>query len=280
MDGMSIFWQGGDPGSAHICPRVRLPDLHLPYGFVQPARPGSLIGIEFKMKLWDLLAMCFLLLSTVSTSPLFQSLRSDKRLRPLAQALSVPPVLLDDEESESTSETQNEASVRLQERSLQNQHGGSSPDPEQLGYVLDFIKATMRRMRRSTDRGRRSSRGQKRGRQKEGRKHRRWGGNGVRGTKNRGCVLKQIHLNVTDLGLGYQTKEELIFKYCSGPCVTSETNYDRILNNLTQNKRLEPHSPPRACCRPVAFDDDLSFLDDNLVYHTLRRHSAKRCACV
>lgn len=98
--------------------------------------------------------------------------------------------------------------------------------------------------------------------------------------QTRGCLLKEVHLNVTDLGLGYQTKEELIFRYCSGPCAEAETNYDKILNNLTHNKKLDKDAPARTCCRPIAFDDDLSFLDDNVVYHTLKKHSARKCGCV
>lgn len=104
---------------------------------------------------------------------------------------------------------------------------------------------------------------------------------GGRRIGRRGCALKQIHLNVTDLGLGYHSSEEMIFRYCSGPCRKSETNYDRILQNLAHNGRFPPKdTPPRACCRPIAFDDDLSFLDDNLVYHTVRKHSARKCGCV
>lgn len=99
-------------------------------------------------------------------------------------------------------------------------------------------------------------------------------------TAGRGCLLREIHLNVTDLGLGYQTREEMIFRYCSGPCSDAETNYDKILNNLTNNKKLDKESPARTCCRPIAFDDDLSFLDDNLEYHTLKKHSARKCGCV
>ncbi|KAL4660849.1 glial cell line-derived neurotrophic factor-like isoform X1 [Arapaima gigas] len=65
---------------------------------------GSFIGFESKMKLWDVLAMCFLLLSAVSTSPLLQSLRSEMRLRSLAPGLSARPPQLDDDESEPPSE--------------------------------------------------------------------------------------------------------------------------------------------------------------------------------
>lgn len=179
--------------------------------------------------------------------------------------------------------------------------------PEQFEDVMDFIEATISRLRRSSEpaigsRGRREQKQRKAantgGRREEGRGHGvkrksrgRGGGRGSKGgrgdkgkegiyVQSRGCLLKEVHLNVTDLGLGYQTKEELIFRYCSGPCAEAETNYDKILNNLTHNKKLDKDTPSRTCCRPIAFDDDLSFLDDNVVYHTLKKHSARKCGCV
>lgn len=106
-------------------------------------------------------------------------------------------------------------------------------------------------------------------------------GRGGGGGRGQGCVLRQIHLNVTDLGLGYSSGEEMIFRYCSGPCRKSETNYDKILFNLVNKRKLPAKDMPlQACCRPIAFDDDLSFLDDNLIYHTVRKHSARKCGCV
>lgn len=165
---------------------------------------------------------------------------------------------------------------------------------------MDFIEATISRLRRSSEPSSRGRRGERhkgantrdtRGHAAKKRSRDRGGGRGGRGgrgekgkermsVQSRGCLLKEVHLNVTDLGLGYQTKEELIFRYCSGPCVEAETNYDKILNNLTHNKKLDKDTPSRTCCRPIAFDDDLSFLDDNVVYHTLKKHSARKCGCV
>ncbi|XP_056312804.1 glial cell line-derived neurotrophic factor [Danio aesculapii] len=99
--------------------------------------------------------------------------------------------------------------------------------------------------------------------------------------KSRACALRQVQLKVSDLGLGYRSQEELIFSYCSGVCTNSLTNYDKILKSLTgSNKNFLHSSPPTACCRPVEYDDDLSFLDDNLIYHTMGRHSARKCGCV
>lgn len=166
--------------------------------------------------------------------------------------------------------------------------------------VVDFIKVTIGRIRHSSSTSSTSTapspttgkpsdrtrqRREKKGASRQGDKRARRGETGkkVRGGPGRGqgCVLKQIHLNVTDLGLGYRSSEEMIFRYCSGPCRKSQTNYDKILYNLANNRKLpRKDTPSQACCRPIAFDDDLSFLDDNLVYHTVRKHSARKCGCV
>ncbi|XP_059395072.1 glial cell line-derived neurotrophic factor [Carassius carassius] len=231
------------------------------------------------MKLWDILATCLLLLSSVSARPVFHKLQPFKR----AVIHSLTPAL--DPIINSQPET-----MHLKQASMEEQYDVNGFYPEQFENVMDFIEATIGRLRRSSDadsqtkrdRGRhkgatnteRNSRKRSRGRgRKESRDDR------VKG-QGRGCLLKEIHLNVTDLGLGYRTKEELIFRYCSGPCFDAETNYDKILNNLTHNKKLDKETPSRTCCRPVAFDDDVSFLDDSLEYHTLKKHSAKKCACV
>ncbi|XP_036081760.1 glial cell line-derived neurotrophic factor isoform X4 [Rousettus aegyptiacus] len=155
--------------------------------------------------------------------------------------------------------------------------------PDQFDDVMDFIQATIKRLKRSPDKQmavlpRRERNRQATAANPEGSRGKRRPG-GKRG-KNRGCVLTAVHLNVTDLGLGYETKEELIFRYCSGSCDAAETMYDKILKNLSKNRRLVSDKVGQACCRPIAFDDDLSFLDDNLVYHILRKHSAKRCGCI
>ncbi|KAM3600609.1 uncharacterized protein V6R79_025845 [Siganus canaliculatus] len=253
------------------------------------------------MKLWDVLAMCLLLLSSVATRPLYPNTQPAKRTyfpssytdsASLSLELQEPTFQRDDH--------------HLQEISMEDQYDVTGPYPEQFDDVMDFIEATIGRLRRSSEpregsRGRREQRqraatntggGRSEGRHGERRRSRGRGGSrggkGSRGEKGkerlsvqtRGCLLKEVHLNVTDLGLGYQTKEELIFRYCSGPCAEAETNYDKILNNLTHNKKLDKDTPSRTCCRPIAFDDDLSFLDDNVVYHTLKKHSARKCGCV
>ncbi|XP_066507903.1 glial cell line-derived neurotrophic factor [Hoplias malabaricus] len=245
------------------------------------------------MKLWDVLATCLLLLSSVSARPLFPKLQPSKRAslpQNRAEFRAVDPII-----------DSNPEAASLKQASLEEQYDINDLYPEQFDDVMDFIEATIGRLRRSPavelgsegrkDKGRQRGAantergGRGRGERKRGRgRDKGRGGKGSRDElvkgQGRGCLLKEIHLNVTDLGLGYRTKEELIFRYCSGPCHDSETNYDKILNNLTHNKKLDKETPSRTCCRPIAFDDDLSFLDDNLEYHTLKKHSAKKCACV
>lgn len=96
------------------------------------------------------------------------------------------------------------------------------------------------------------------------------------------CALRRVQLRVSDLGLGFKSQEEFMYSYCSGVCVNSLTNYDKIIitSLKTKEKTLLINSPPTACCRPIEYDDDLSFLDDNLIYHTIQRHSARKCGCV
>ncbi|XP_029484150.1 glial cell line-derived neurotrophic factor-like [Oncorhynchus nerka] len=259
------------------------------------------------MKLWDVLATCLLLLSSVSTRPLYQNLQPAKRAHYSDWHSDSLSPSVEEPEPEFQSESHS-----LQEISMEEKYDITGPYPDQFEDVMDFIKATIGRLRRSSEpaggsRGRREQREQ--GRQRGAANiDRRGGGRGVgrggRGEKKgrgrggkgrssdraeqrmkpvegRGCLLKEVHLNVTDLGLGYRTKEELIFRYCSGPCSDAETNYDKILNNLTHNKKLVKDTPSRTCCRPITFDDDLSFLDDNNEdYHILRKHSARKCGCV
>ncbi|XP_070760985.1 glial cell line-derived neurotrophic factor-like [Enoplosus armatus] len=263
------------------------------------------------MKLWDSLTTCLILLSAVHASSLLRSTSAERRGRAAESPLELPPVQIRLSVA-SPGISRAEADPADWEETLAGgeKYTMEEPPPNEFEDVVDFIKVTISRIRRSSSstvssstsssttsspskenlssRSRHRRERKKAARQPErgrggarvgetGRKVRGGRGNG----RGQGCVLKQIHLNVSDLGLGYRSSEEMIFRYCSGPCRKSETNYDKILYNLAHNRRLPPKdTPPQACCRPIAFDDDLSFLDDNLVYHTVRKHSARKCGCV
>ncbi|KAM9858466.1 glial cell line-derived neurotrophic factor-like [Aulostomus maculatus] len=265
------------------------------------------------MKLWDSLTTCLILLSAVHVSPLprsrQQSTSAKRRVRTGERPLELPPVQIRLSVT-SPGISRAEGNTEEREKTLAGAETYTMVEslPKESEDVVDFIKVTISRIRRSsssstspTSTSYSPSTSNSKHDLSSRARHRRermTGSNqptserrrqGTRGGENRrrvrggggGCVLKQIHLNVSDLGLGYSSGEEMIFRYCSGPCRKSETNYDKILYSLTHNRKLPPKdTPPQACCRPIAFDDDLSFLDDNLIYHTVRKHSARKCGCV
>uniref|UniRef100_F7I2A6 Glial cell line-derived neurotrophic factor n=2 Tax=Callithrix jacchus TaxID=9483 RepID=F7I2A6_CALJA len=224
-----------------------------------PNSNGAAAGRDSKMKLWDVVAVCLVLLHTASAFPLPAGKRP----------LEAP--------AEDRSLGRRRAPFALSSDS-------NMPEdyPDQFDDVMDFIQATIKRLKRSPDKQMAELSRRERNREAAAANPANSKGKGQKGhkSKNRGCVLTAIHLNVTDLGLGYETKEALIFRYCSGSCDAAETTYDKILKNLSRNKKLVSNKVGKACCRPIAFDDDLSFLDDNLVYHILKKHSAKRCGCI
>ncbi|XP_061096499.1 neurturin-like [Conger conger] len=95
------------------------------------------------------------------------------------------------------------------------------------------------------------------------------------------CSLKTKLVTVSQLGLGHDSTEELLFKFCSGGCIWQKKNYDMALNTMRKNGIIEKgkarHKP---CCRPTTYDD-ISFFDDmNFKYYTLRNLTAKNCSCV
>ncbi|XP_040276072.1 glial cell line-derived neurotrophic factor [Bufo gargarizans] len=232
------------------------------------------------MKLWAILAVCILLLRSVSNTPLPSSWSTGKKR-------SSQESLLEDEDSALGMYAANsERPTAVQgQQGIQHNFAAEVPDdyPDQFDDVLEFIQDTIKRLRRSSNRQSLSRRDRGRAATIDSSRKSDSSKKTSKETKkrrNKGCVLREIHLNVTDLGLGYEAKEELKFRYCSGSCNNPETTYDQILKNLTIKKKLVNDKVKQACCRPIAFDDDVSFLDDNLVYHTLRQHSAKKCGCV
>nr|XP_058916259.1 glial cell line-derived neurotrophic factor isoform X1 [Kogia breviceps] len=146
------------------------------------------------MKLWDVVAVCLVLLHTASAYPL----PAGKR----------PP------------------EAPAEDRSLGRRRAPFAPSsdsnmpedyPDQFDDVMDFIQATIRRLKRSPDKQMAVLPRRERHRQAAAASPESSRGKGRRGQRgrNRGCVLTAVHLNVTDLGLGYETKEELIFSFFS-----------------------------------------------------------------
>ncbi|GCC29323.1 hypothetical protein chiPu_0007762 [Chiloscyllium punctatum] len=97
----------------------------------------------------------------------------------------------------------------------------------------------------------------------------------------KGCTLKEINVTVSDLGFAHVSEEVVRFRYCTGSCDAEEKNYDLTLKALRNSKRIKKDKVrARPCCRPTLYDDDVSFLDENFHYYTLRQLSAKECGCV
>lgn len=120
------------------------------------------------------------------------------------------------------------------------------------------------------------------------RKRRRPGGKEARRTKRarrpRPCSLRELELTVSELGLGYESDETIVLRYCSGKCTAQRHNYDITMEHMMhtgfskKGRRDKVSNGP--CCRPTAFEKDFSFLDNNSRYHTVQNVSAKNCGCV
>ncbi|XP_053319846.1 persephin [Spea bombifrons] len=99
----------------------------------------------------------------------------------------------------------------------------------------------------------------------------------------RECRLKTLLLRVGDLGLGYDSEESVLFKYCGGGCPRSRNNHDLTLSRLLQKSDhpslVEDKIFGGPCCRPTHFED-VAFLDDRHRWHTVEQLSAAACGCV
>ncbi|XP_037830502.1 persephin [Kryptolebias marmoratus] len=98
------------------------------------------------------------------------------------------------------------------------------------------------------------------------------------------CGLRSMLLQVRDLGLGYDSDETVLFKYCSGTCPHARSNHDLSLTNLRLSGLL-PHPAPgqlwhnAPCCRPT-HHEDMAFLDNSHRWHKVEKLSAAGCGCV
>ncbi|XP_009695361.1 PREDICTED: artemin-like, partial [Cariama cristata] len=53
-----------------------------------------------------------------------------------------------------------------------------------------------------------------------------------RGARGRNCHIRNLMVKVRDLGLGFNSDEIVLFKYCSGSCHRARSNYDLTLGRL------------------------------------------------
>ncbi|XP_061550639.1 neurturin isoform X1 [Phycodurus eques] len=98
------------------------------------------------------------------------------------------------------------------------------------------------------------------------------------------CTVRQLELTVSELGLGYDSDETVMLRYCSGKCTTQRRNYDITMEHMMRTgfrkKGRKDKVGNGPCCRPTAFEKDFSFLDNRSRYHTIQNISAKNCGCV
>ncbi|CAL9689315.1 unnamed protein product [Knipowitschia caucasica] len=98
------------------------------------------------------------------------------------------------------------------------------------------------------------------------------------------CSVRELKLTVSELGLGYESNETMLLRYCSGKCIGHRNNYDITMEHMMRTgfkKRGRKDKVSNGpCCRPTAFEEDFSFLDDNYKYRTIQNLSAKNCGCV
>ncbi|KAI4886590.1 hypothetical protein NFI96_000788 [Prochilodus magdalenae] len=97
---------------------------------------------------------------------------------------------------------------------------------------------------------------------------------------NGDCRLEKKQLRVRDLGLGYDSDEIVLFKYCVGTCEKSRKNYDVALKYLMNAGGItEPKVSTQPCCRPTRFET-VSFMDARTIWQTIKWLSAANCSCV
>lgn len=97
------------------------------------------------------------------------------------------------------------------------------------------------------------------------------------------CRVEKREIRVRDLGLGFDSDEIVLFKFCVGSCQSSRTNYDLALKTLLQNGSLPRRTARKVsshpCCRPDRYEP-VSFMDAQTAWKTIESLSAASCMCM
>ncbi|KAJ8331973.1 hypothetical protein SKAU_G00430450 [Synaphobranchus kaupii] len=100
---------------------------------------------------------------------------------------------------------------------------------------------------------------------------------------SRDCRMEKKQMRVRDLGLGFDSDEIVLFKYCAGSCHSARNNYDLALKAMLENGSLPKHAAKRLsthpCCRPTRYET-VSFMDAQTTWRTIKWLSAANCSCV
>uniref|UniRef100_A0A8C6ZTU6 Artemin n=7 Tax=Tinamidae TaxID=8803 RepID=A0A8C6ZTU6_NOTPE len=105
----------------------------------------------------------------------------------------------------------------------------------------------------------------------------------ARGARGRNCHIRNLMVKVRDLGLGFNSDEIVLFKYCSGSCHRARSNYDLTLGTLLRQQLIAPGPQERVlshpCCRPTRYEA-VSFMDVQNTWQTVEKLSAAECSCI
>ncbi|KAK2822189.1 hypothetical protein Q5P01_022254 [Channa striata] len=97
---------------------------------------------------------------------------------------------------------------------------------------------------------------------------------------SRDCRVEKREMRVRDLGLGFDSDEIVLFKFCVGSCQSSRTNYDLALKALLENGSLPRRKvSSHPCCRPDRYES-VSFMDAQTTWRTIQSLSAASCMCM
>lgn len=100
---------------------------------------------------------------------------------------------------------------------------------------------------------------------------------------SRDCRVEKKEMRVRDLGLGFDSDETVLFKFCVGSCQSSRTNYDLALKALLENGSLPRRTARKVstlpCCRPDRYEP-VSFMDAQTTWRTIQSLSAASCMCM
>ncbi|XP_048844304.1 artemin isoform X2 [Brienomyrus brachyistius] len=97
------------------------------------------------------------------------------------------------------------------------------------------------------------------------------------------CRMERKEMRVRDLGLGFDSDEIILFKYCAGTCRSSRMNYDLALKKLVDNGTIPKQESKKVslhpCCRPTSYEP-VVFMDAQTTWRTIEYLSAANCSCV
>ncbi|XP_023671583.2 uncharacterized protein artnb [Paramormyrops kingsleyae] len=97
------------------------------------------------------------------------------------------------------------------------------------------------------------------------------------------CRMERKEMRVRDLGLGFDSDEIILFKYCAGTCRGSRMNYDLALKKLVDNGTIPKQESKKVslhpCCRPTGYEP-VVFMDAQTTWRTIEYLSAANCSCV